>query len=208
MPRSPDTPAASDPIDTTTNPWTTLSDRRIYDNPWIQVTEFQVLTPAGTPGIYGVVHFKSQSVCILPVDDHGVVTLVGQYRYALKAWSWELPEGGCPRHCDPLDAARRELAEETGLVAAEWREILRLHLSNSVTDEAAVSYLAWGLTQGTARPEDTEKLALKRVPFAEAVDMAERGAITDAHTVATLFRARLMTVRGDLPAPLGARLAY
>jgi len=191
-----------------TNPWTTLSERQTYDNPWIRVTEFQVLTPAGTPGIYGVVHFKAQSVCVLPVDDRGVVTLVGQYRYALKAWSWELPEGGCPLGTDPLVTARRELIEETGLTASGWHEILRLHLSNSVTDETAVSFLAWGLTQGPARPEETEQLALKRVPFAEAVDMAERGAITDAQTVATLFRARLMAMRGDLPTPVAARLAY
>ncbi|MBB4265000.1 NUDIX domain-containing protein [Roseospira visakhapatnamensis] len=190
------------------NPWTTLSARPVYDNPWIQVTEFQVLTPAGTPGIYGVVHFKSRSVCILPIDDHGQVTLVGQYRYALKAWSWELPEGGCPVGTDPLLSARRELSEETGLEAAAWRDILDLHLSNSVTDETAVSFLAWDLTEGPARPEETERLTLRRVPFAEAVAMAERGAITDAHSVATLFRARLMAVNGDLPAPLQARLAY
>jgi len=192
----------------TSNPWTTLSSARIYDNPWIRVTEHQVLTPAGTPGIYGLVHFKSCSVCILPIDSEGRVTLVGQFRYALEAWSWELPEGGCPLGTDPRMAAQRELAEETGLVAASWQEILRLHLSNSVTDEGAVSFLAWDLDQGQPEPEDTEQLALKRVPFAEAVAMAETGAINDAQTVATLLRTDRMLTRATLPASLLERLAY
>lgn len=190
------------------NPWTTLSSRPVYDNPWIRVTEHKVLTPAGTPGIYGVVSFRNQSVCVLPIAADGTVTLVGQYRYPLQDWSWELPEGGCPLGTDPLATGQRELREETGLIADEWLEILRLHLSNCVSDEAGVSFLAWGLEQGVADPEETEALTLRRVPFSEAVRMAETGAITDAHSVATLFRARLMAVSGTLPAAVADRLAY
>ncbi|WP_299438182.1 NUDIX hydrolase [uncultured Rhodospira sp.] len=190
------------------NPWTTLSSDRVYENPWIQVTEHQVLTPAGSPGIYGVVHFRNLSVCVLPVDADGTVTLVGQFRYPLQAWSWELPEGGCPLGTDPLDTACRELREETGLIAGHWAEVLRLHLSNCVSDEAGVSFLAWDLTPGPSEPEDTEKLEVRRVPFAEAVRMAETGAITDAHSIATLFRVRLMALAGSLPEPVATRLAY
>jgi 8-oxo-dGTP pyrophosphatase MutT (NUDIX family) len=195
----------SDPRD---SPWGTLSRREIYDNPWIRVTEHQVITPAGTPGIYGVVHFRNLSVCVLPVDRDGSVTLVGQFRYPLGAWSWELPEGGCPLGTDVLESAQRELREETGFVAGQWAEILRLHLSNCITDEAAVSFLAWDLTAGPSDPEETEKLEIRRVPFSEAVHMAETGAIKDAHSVATLFRARLMALVGQLPEPVQSRLAY
>ncbi|SDE68200.1 NUDIX domain-containing protein [Rhodospira trueperi] len=196
------------PSDPDNSPWRTLSTRKVYDNPWIRVTEHQVITPAGTLGRYGVVHFQNRSVCVLPVDSDGSVTLVGQFRYPLGAWSWELPEGGCPLGTKALDSARRELREETGLIAGQWVEILRLHLSNCITDEAAVSFLAWDLTEGPSDPEETERLEIRRVPFREAVHMAETGAITDAQSVATLFRARLMALAGQIPESVQSRLAY
>ncbi|MQX38059.1 NUDIX domain-containing protein [Roseospira navarrensis] len=203
---------ASDTDPPPRSPWTTLSGRAVYDNPWIAVTEHQVLTPAGTPGIYGVVHFRNVSVCVLPLMADGTVTLVGQHRYPLNAFSWELPEGGCPVGTAPLETGRRELQEETGLVAAHWHEVLRLHLSNCVSDEAAVSFLAWDLTEGPSHPEDTEQLTLRRVAFAEAVRMAQDGRITDAHSVATLLRVRLMALEGSLdgtlPTDLTRALAY
>ncbi len=174
------------------NPWTTLAAREIYDNPWIRVTEHDVLNPAGRPGIYGVVKFKNRAIGIIPVDDEGYTWLVGQYRFPLGAYSWEIPEGGGPLDEDPLTAARRELAEETGLTAARWELLLEMHLSNSVSDEHALIYLARDLTPGPADPDETEQLTVRRLPLDEAVEMVLRGEITDAMSVAGLLRLRVM----------------
>jgi 8-oxo-dGTP pyrophosphatase MutT (NUDIX family) len=178
------------------NPWTRLSRSVIYENPWIRVYEDQVLRPDGKPGIYGVVHFHNRAIGVLPVDEAGRVLLVGQYRYPLDVYSWEIPEGGGAADEDPLEAARRELAEETGYSAGRWQEILRAHLSNSVTDEAAVAYLATELRPGVARPEGTEQLRLRWVPFAEALRMATTGEITDALSVLAIQRVALMSGTG------------
>src|SRR5690606_3289270 len=112
------------------NPWITTGSREIYDNPWINLTEFQVLNPAGKPGIYGKIHFKNLAIGVVAIDDADQIVLVGQYRFPIDKYSWELPEGGGPLGTDPLDSAKRELLEETGLVARDWSEILRMHLSN------------------------------------------------------------------------------
>lgn len=165
------------------NPWQTVSSRVVYDNPWIRVRQDEVIRPDGLPGIYGVVHYRNLAIGVLPIDDEGFTCLVGQYRYTLDIYSWEIPEGGCPEGEEPLDAARRELLEETGLVAAEWKQLGTAHLSNSVSDEAAIYYLATKLTQREAQPEGTEKLELMRVPFAEALQMVREGKITDALSV-------------------------
>lgn len=188
------------------NPWTTLSAKPQYDNPWIRVIEHDVLNPKGDPGIYGVVRFKNLAIGVLPIDVDGSTVLVGQYRYPLDAYSWEIPEGGGARDVDPLDSARRELVEETGLSAAKWHRFLEMHLSNSVSDEHAICYLAWDLTQGAAEPEDTEQLAIRRVHFSEAVRMAMAGEITDAMAVASLLKAQLLLDRGLLPPDLAAKL--
>jgi 8-oxo-dGTP pyrophosphatase MutT (NUDIX family) len=165
------------------SPWHRASRHVAYQNPWITVWHDEVTRPDGGPGIYGVVHFNSLAVGIVPIDEHDEVTLVGQYRYVLDAWSWEIPEGGVPFAEDALDGARRELREETGLEATEWRELGRFHLSNSVSDEAAVVYLATGLTAGDAAPDETEALEIRRVPFGEALAMTLDGRITDALSV-------------------------
>jgi 8-oxo-dGTP pyrophosphatase MutT (NUDIX family) len=165
------------------NPWRTKGSRVVYDNPWINVREDSVVRPDGKDGIYGVVHFKSKAIGVLPIDAEGNTYLVGQYRYTLNQYSWEIPEGGGPHDEPPLDAAKRELVEETGLVAARWEELGRAHLSNSVSDEIAIMYLATELTMTEARPEGTEKLEVKKVPFAEALNMVARGEITDAMAV-------------------------
>lgn len=170
------------------NPWTTLASREIYDNPWIQLTERQVINPRGGRGIYGVVHFKSRAIGIVPVDDSGHTYLVGQFRYSLERYSWEIPMGGCPLDESSLVAAQRELQEETGLSATRWRHLLFLHTSNSVTDEAGEVFLAEGLTEGEAAPEETELLKVWRLPLAEAIAMALDGRITDAISVAALLR--------------------
>src|SRR5579883_1082086 len=161
------------------NPWKTKSKRTVYENPWISVREDQVIQPNGSPGIYGVVHFKNKAVGILPIDRDGYVYLVGQFRYPLEEYSWEIPEGGCPEDEDPLVAAKRELLEETGLSAGQWQDLGRAHLSNSVSDEEAIFFLATDLVQGQAEPEETEQFAHKRLPFIEVCDMVMRGEITD-----------------------------
>lgn len=186
--------------DYTTNPWTTLETQLVYDNKWIQVTHRAVLNPAGNPGIYGVVHFKNLAVGIVPLDEEDHTWLVGQYRYTLNAYTWEIPEGGCPAGEDPLAAAQRELSEETGLQARHWHQILDIHPSNSVTDEVGLAFLARGLTLGEAAPEETEQLQLRRLPFATAVDMVLSGAITDALSMAALLQVECLRQRGRLPA--------
>lgn len=169
------------------NPWQTLSTREIYDNPWIRVRQDEVIRPDGKPGIYGVVHYKNKAIGVLPIDDEGCTYLVGQYRYTLDVYSWEIPEGGCPEGEEPLEAAKRELLEETGLMAENWTQLGVAHLSNSVSDEEAVMFLATGLTQGEAQPEGTEKLEVRRVEFVEALRMVMAGEITDSLAVMTIL---------------------
>lgn len=168
------------------NPWQTIRSTEVYDNAWINVQHNDVIRPDGQPGIYGVVHFKNVAIGVLPIDDEGFTWLVGQYRYTLNEYSWEIPEGGGPHDEAPLAAAQRELLEETGLVANHWELLGRAHLSNSVSDEAALYFLATGLTQKEAQPEGTERLQVRRVPFAEALRMVQDGKITDALSVLTI----------------------
>ena len=168
-----------------------MSCREVYRNPWIEVDEHQVITPGGSPGIYGKVHFRNVAVGIVPVDEEGYTWLVGQYRYVTEVYSWEIPMGGGPLGEEPLDSAKRELKEETGLVAKKWEPIFKgLHLSNSVSDEVAESWLARDLVMGESEPEQTEDLQIKRMPLEEAVEMALDGRITDILSVASLMRCR------------------
>lgn len=185
-------------MESTQNPWTLLSQAVKYDNNWIKVTEHQVLNPAGNPGIYGVVHFKNIAIGIVALDEHYNIYLVGQYRFPLEQYSWEVPEGGAPIGTDPLDSAKRELLEETGLVASEWTQILRMHLSNSVSDEDCYIYLAKGFTQHEAEPEETEQLQLKKMPFDEVYALVNSGEITDAITVAAVLKIKLMMLAGEI----------
>ena len=181
--------------DETKSPWQTLGSREVYDNAWIGVREDSVIRPDGEPGIYGVVHFKNIAIGILAIEDESVY-LVGQYRYPLGQYSWEIPEGGCSEGEDPLDAAKRELEEETGLRAETWEKMGEAHLSNSVSDELAIWFLATGLTEGLHRPEGTEQLQLRRVTFQEAVEMALKGEITDAISLLAIMQYQILRANG------------
>ena len=176
------------------NPWTTRSGRKKYDNPWINVTEFKVINPGGKEGIYGKVHFKNKAIGIVALDEDKNIFLVGQYRYTLNEWSWEIPEGGCPLSDNILESAKRELREETGLTATSWTLIQRAHLSNSVSDEEGFIFLAQGLTAGENSLEDSEAdLKLWKLPFDQALQMVMEGKITDSLSVMGILRVGLGT---------------
>ena len=171
------------------NPWTTISSREIYSNKWITVEEDNIINPAGGNGIYGKVLFKNKAIGIIPLDDLGNTWLVGQYRYTLNEYSWEIPEGGGPNEVSPLQSAKRELLEETGLTASDWQLIMRIHTSNSVTDEEGFIFLAEGLTEGKSQLEETEAdLIAKKLPFTEALAMVMDSKITDSLSVAGILK--------------------
>ncbi|WP_315814480.1 NUDIX hydrolase [Paraflavitalea speifideaquila] len=180
------------------NPWQIKGQKQIYDNPWIGITEFDVINPSGGKGIYGKVHFKGWAMGVLPLDEELHTWLVGQYRFPLNQYSWEIPEGGGALDVDPLLSAQRELLEETGLVADEWTKIMDMHLSNSVSDEHAIIYLARNLRQETACPEETEQLQVRKLPFEEVYQMVEQGKITDSVSVAAILKVKLMLTDGRI----------
>ncbi|HWP00920.1 MAG TPA: NUDIX hydrolase [Methylococcus sp.] len=173
------------------NPWRRLSRRQVYDNPWIRVDEDRVINPGGGVSLYGCIHFKNRAVGVIPLHRDGHTWLVGQYRYVPDAWFWEIPMGGSPPGESLLQTAKRELKEETGLTAKDWRLLMRLHTSNSVTDEEGFVFVAEDLEEGEPEFEETEALRIWKLPFAEAVEMVLRGEITDAISVAGLLRLAL-----------------
>lgn len=179
------------------NPWQILAEKNIYDNNWINVTEFDVINPNGGKGIYGKVHFKNIAIGIVPLDEDYNTYLVGQYRFTINQYSWELPEGGCINE-SPLDAAKRELLEETGLKAESWQQIIEMYLSNSVTDEHCFVFVAKNLTQHTAMPEPTEQLQVKKLHFNEVYEMVMQNKITDALSVAAILKTKLLMQEGKL----------
>lgn len=171
------------------NPWTTLSSREVYDNQWIQIEEHQVINPAGGKGIYGKIHFKNKAIGIIALDETNNTWLVGQWRYPLNEWSWEIPEGGGPLHIDVLESAKRELKEETGIVANRWTMIQRVYLSNSVSDEECFLFLAEDLTHGESELEDTEAdMKVWKLSFDDALTMVLDGKITDSLSVMAILK--------------------
>lgn len=171
--------------------WITKTSTVVYENPWIKISHEDVITPKGTDGIYGVVHFKNTAIGVVPIDNEGNTWLVKQSRYTLNQITWEIPEGGCPQNEDPLTAAKRELEEEVGLQANHWSELMRLHLSNSVTDELCIIFIARDLYAGKQQLEATEDIEYKKIPLHEAIAMVKRGEITDGISVAALLRIAL-----------------
>jgi len=168
--------------------WKKLSSRVVYDNDWMEVREDHVINPGGGENQYGHVHFKNRAVAIVALDESDNTWLVGQQRYTLDEYSWELPMGGAPLDEEPLAAARRELLEETGLSARDWQEVMRLHTSNSITDEVGFVYVATDLSMGAPNTEETEELEVRKVPLQAAVQMVLDGEITDAISAAALLR--------------------
>ncbi len=170
------------------NPWKTLKSEQVYESDWIKVVKHNCLNPADKPAIYSVVNFKNLAIGILPLDEHNNTWLVGQWRYPVDSYSWEIPEGGGPLGIDPLESAKRELKEETGIIAQELSELMRLHLSNSATDEMAIVYLAKNLSFESSEPEESEILQVKKVHINEAFEMVNTGQITDAISVAAIMK--------------------
>ncbi len=180
------------------NPWTIIDKETIYENSWIELIHHNVLNPSGGKGIYGKVHFKNKAIGVIAVDKELNTYLVGQYRFPIEQYSWELPEGGCPLETDSLETAKRELLEETGLVASKWLRIGDGFLSNSVSDEYAEYYLATELEQHNAEPEETEQLIVKKLPLLEVFSMVKDGRITDALSQIPLLKLELMLLKGEL----------
>ncbi len=168
--------------------WKKLSSKTIWENPWMAVLEDHVINPGGGENHYGYIHFKNRAVAIVALDNEGNTWLVGQDRYTLGEYSWELPMGGAPLDEAPIDAAKRELKEETGLTAGRWSEIMKLHTSNSITDEEGVVFIAEDLTQGESDPEEMEDLQVRKVSLDDAVQLVNDGEITDAVSVAAILR--------------------
>lgn len=174
------------------NPWKTKNSELKYENPWISVTEHQVINAAGNDGIYGTVHFKNIAIGIIPLDENNNTWLLGQYRYPLNQYSWEICEGGGKMGVDTLDSAKRELMEELGIKATDWIKLLDMHLSNSVSDEVGIIYIAKNLSYFNPEPEEDEVLSIKKVSFNEAYEMVMKGEITDSLSVAGILKTKIL----------------
>lgn len=173
------------------NPWKTLNIKKVFESNWIELEVHDVLNPSGNPGMYNIVKFKHLAIGILPIDEHQYTYLVGQWRYPLNQYSWEIPEGGGKLNIPPLESAKRELLEETGLIANHYEELLRLHTSNSVTNELAIVYLATELQQQQAMPEETEDILIKKIHLKDAFNMVMNNEITDSISVAAILKASI-----------------
>lgn len=180
------------------NPWKITKSEEIYDTPWIKLVRHEVIHPSGNPGVYSVTHFKNLAIGVLPLDEDNNTWLVGQYRFPLNKYSWEIPEGGGALDVHPVESAKRELKEETGISAKEFIEIQRMHLSNSATDELAILYVAKGLSFGEAQPEESEELNCVKIPFEDVCQKVLTGEITDSLTVVAVLKTKLMMLEGKV----------
>jgi ADP-ribose pyrophosphatase len=178
-------------------PWLKKRSEIKYDNPWIQISHEEVVNPNGGDGIYGVVHYKNLAIGIIPIDHEGNTWIVGQHRYPLNEYSWEIPEGGGALHVDPLVSAKRELLEEVGITANNWDLLIEMRLSNSVSDEKALIYVATDLQYQASEPEESEQLEIRKIPFDQLLEMAIKGEITDSMSVAAIFKLQLKRLAGE-----------
>ncbi len=196
----------SDTWDEGGNPWIVKGMTHAFENDWFRIDEHDVVRPDGKQGYYGVVRIRRLAVGVLPIEVDGSVHMVGQWRFPLGRYSWEMPEGGAEPGEDALECAKRELVEESGLSAGSWTRVLEMDLSNSLTDEQAVIFVATDLRQGQAQPEATEVLQQRWAHFMDVLARVADGRIRDALTVAAVLRAHHMAVTGQLPAPLAAAM--
>lgn len=180
------------------NPWKTLKKELKFETPWISVTKHDVINPAGNPGLYGVVHFKNLAIGVLPLDKDYNTWLVGQWRYPLEMYSWEIIEGGGAHDVHPMESAKRELKEEAGITAGKYTELCRMHTSNSATDEYCIIYLAQDLEIGDAEPEESEDLQIKKVSFAKAYEMVMNGEITDSLSMVAILKTKILMDQGKI----------
>lgn len=180
------------------NPWKTIKSEVKFETPWIKVTQHDVINPAGKNGIYGTVNFKNLAIGIIPLDEDNNTWIVGQWRYPLNQYSWEIIEGGGPLGVDPVESAKRELKEEAGLIAKNFRLLCNLHTSNSVTDEYSFIYLAQDLEMTNAEPEETEELEIKKIPFNKAFEMVMNGEITDSLSMAGILKTKILLDKGEI----------
>jgi len=178
------------------NPWKILSTQKIYENPWIELTEYQVINPQGGNGVYGVVHFKHIAIGVIPLDEELNTWIVGQYRFPLNEYSWEIPEGGGKLEVPILESAKRELLEECGIIAQKWNCILKMHLSNSVSDEVGYVWVAQDLSFTKSQPEETELLEVQKIPFSELYERVMNGEITDSLSVAGVLKLQCLLKEG------------
>tara|TARA_R110001592_G_C13163200_1_gene749127 strand:- start:1283 stop:1843 length:561 start_codon:yes stop_codon:yes gene_type:complete len=178
--------------DSKKNPWKTISSNVEYDNAWIKVTEHKVLNAAGNDGIYGVVHFKNIAIGIIPLDENNNTWLVGQHRFPLNQFSWEICEGGGKHNIDPIESAKRELLEELGIKANNWSKLLDMHLSNSVSDEVGIVYVVKDLEYFEPEPDEDEVLTLKKIHINDAYEMVMNGGITDSLSVAGILKTKIL----------------
>ena len=178
------------------NPWTILSQQTIHENPWIRIEHHDVITPTGTNGIYTCVDFKNWAIGVVPIDTDGYTYIVGQYRFPLQEYSWEIPEGGGYKNVSPLESGQRELLEETGITAKNWQLLYEFNTSNSVTNERAFIFLATNLTFGQAQPEETEELSLKKIAFTDLLEMVYKNEVKDSLTIiGTLIAAKHLGIK-------------
>ena len=180
------------------NPWETIKSEIVHETPWVKISHHEVINPSGNPGKYSITHFKNIAIGILPLDEDYNTWIVGQYRYPINLYSWEIPEGGGKLDIPPVESAKRELLEETGIKAENWTKILEMHLSNSATDEFGVIFVAKGLTFHEPEPEDDEDLEIRKIPFDVLFEKVMRGEITDSLTVAGVMKAKLLMDRNQL----------
>lgn len=179
-------------------PWKTIKKEPVYESPWIKLEHHDVIHPGNEKGIYSLVHFQNRAMGVIPLDKDLNTWIVGQHRYPINRYSWEMPEGGSPFDEDELEGVQRELQEETGIVAHSWTRIMEMHLSNSSTDEVGIIYVAQDLTFQDSNPDSDEELHVKKIPFQELYEMVKNGEVTDSMTVAAVLRVKLMMVEGEL----------